>query len=310
MSSQRIAVLGLAGTLILSGLPADADAYLKKGMHGRSVKKLQRNLTRAGFGTVADGAFGPATKASLMRWERWRHRRVDGVATRRDRRALRRSARFGTRRLKMGMRGRDVKGLQWHLTHVGYSTSVDGAFGPMTRAAESSWESARHRRVDGVATRPDQHAMLHGRVHRSRPAPTRHVHAWISGRGFAHAPGAPAKVKRIIRAGNRIAKLPYKYGGGHGTWHDSGYDCSGSVSYALHYAGVLRGAARASGGFTSWGFAGHGRWVTVYANGGHAFMTVAGLRFDTTDRERDGTRWHRDFRSSAGYAIRHPGGIG
>jgi peptidoglycan hydrolase-like protein with peptidoglycan-binding domain len=315
MSTQRIAVLGLTGLLMLGGLPtADADARRKGvrvGAHGPFVKILQRNLTRAGFATGVDGAFGPATKASLMRWERWKHRRVDGIATRRDRRALRRSARFGTRRLRIGMRGRDVRGLQWHLGRVGYGTSIDGAFGPLTQTAVKRWEGARGRRVDGVATRPDQQALRHTRRRTTHRAPTPRVRAWISRRGFAHiSPGAPNKVRRLIRAGNRIAKAPYKYGGGHGTWNDSGYDCSGSVSYVLHHAGLLSGAARPSGGFMNWRFAGRGRWVTVYAHSGHMFLTVAGLRFDTTDRERDGTRWHRDMRSTAGYAVRHPGGIG
>jgi peptidoglycan hydrolase-like protein with peptidoglycan-binding domain len=310
MSTRGIAVLGLTGLLALGGLPtADADAYLKKGMRGKSVKKLQRNLSRAGFGTAADGVFGPGTKATLMRWERWRGRRVDGVATRRDRRALRRSARYGTRALRQGMRGRDVRGLQWHLNRRGAGLSRDGAFGPMTRAAVVRWEATSGRRADGVATRGDQHALKGARRTIRRAVPRARVRAWISRRGFAHAPGAPARVKRLIRAGNRIAKAPYKYGGGHGRWNDSGYDCSGSVSYVLHHAGLLRGGARSSGGFTNWAFSGRGKWVTVYAHGGHMFLTVAGLRFDTTDRERDGTRWHRDMRSTAGYAVRHPGGI-
>ena len=312
MSSRRFAVLGLIGVLMLGALPATgADAYLKKGMHGKSVKKLQRHLNRAGFRTAADGAFGPATKASLMRWERWRGRRVDGIATRRDRRALRRSARFGTRVLRQGMRGRDVRGLQYHLNRrIGAGLGRDGAFGPMTRAAVVRWESSKGRAADGVATRRDQRALAHGRGRvRSAPVGRPFRRAWISRRGFAHAPGAPAKVKRLIRAGNRIAKKPYKYGGGHGRWNDSGYDCSGSVSYVLHHAGLLRGGARPSGGFMNWAFAGRGKWVTVYAHGGHMFLTVAGLRFDTTDRERDGTRWHRDIRSTSGYAVRHPGGI-
>ena len=310
MSSRRIVVFALCALLSLAALPAaQADAYLKKGMKGQSVKKLQRNLSRAGFRTVPDGAFGPATRASLMRWERWRHRRVDGIATRRDRRALRRSARFGTRLLRTGMRGRDVRGLQYHLTRAGYTTFRDGAFGPLTRASLMRWEGAHGRRADGVATRRDQRALRGGR-RAVRRTPRPRVRAWISRRGFAHISGrAPRRVRRLIRAGNRIAKLPYKYGGGHGTWNDSGYDCSGSVSYVLHHAGLLRGPARASGGFMNWAFAGRGRWVTVYAHGGHMFLTVAGLRFDTTDRERDGTRWHRDVRSTAGYAVRHPGGI-
>jgi hypothetical protein len=314
MSSQRIAVLGLTGLLLLGGLPtASADASpkgLHKGDHGRFVKLLQRNLNRAGFSTAVDGAFGPATKSSVMNFERWKHRRVDGIATRRDRRALRRSARFGTRRLHVGMEGRDVRGLQYHLGRTGYGTSVDGAFGPLTQAALERWEGAKGRRIDGVATRPDQHA-LKGTRRRSGGGSTPLVHAWISRRGFAHiSPSAPRKVRRLIRAGNVIAKTPYKYGGGHGTWNDSGYDCSGSVSYVLHHAGLLDGLARPSSGFMNWRFAGRGKWVTVYANSGHMFLTVAGIRFDTTDRERDGTRWHRDMRSTAGYAVRHPGGIG
>jgi hypothetical protein len=314
MSSQRIAVLGLTGLLLLGGLPtASADASpkgLHKGDHGRFVKLLQRNLNRAGFSTAVDGAFGPATKSSVMNFERWKHRRVDGIATRRDRRALRRSARFGTRRLHVGMEGRDVRGLQYHLGRIGYGTSVDGAFGPLTQAALERWEGAKGRRIDGVATRPDQHA-LKGTRRRSGGGSTPLVHAWISRRGFAHiSPSAPRKVRRLIRAGNVIAKAPYKYGGGHGTWNDSGYDCSGSVSYVLHHAGLLDGLARPSSGFMNWRFAGRGKWVTVYANSGHMFLTVAGIRFDTTDRERDGTRWHRDMRSTAGYAVRHPGGIG
>jgi hypothetical protein len=314
MSSQRIAVLGLTGLLLLGGLPtASADASpkgLHKGDHGRFVKLLQRNLNRAGFSTAVDGAFGPATKSSVMNFERWKHRRVDGIATRRDRRALRRSARFGTRRLHVGMEGRDVRGLQYHLGRIGYGTSVDGAFGPLTQAALERWEGAKDRRIDGVATRPDQHA-LKGTRRRSGGGSTPLVHAWISRRGFAHiSPSAPRKVRRLIRAGNVIAKAPYKYGGGHGTWNDSGYDCSGSVSYVLHHAGLLDGLARPSSGFMNWRFAGRGKWVTVYANSGHMFLTVAGIRFDTTDRERDGTRWHRDMRSTAGYVVRHPGGIG
>jgi hypothetical protein len=314
MSNQRIAVLGLTGLLMLGGLPAADAAARPKGLHagdhGPFVRLLQRNLNRAGFSTAVDGAFGPATKSSVMSFERWKHRRVDGIATRRDRRALRRSARFGSRRLHAGMEGRDVRGLQWHLGHVGYSTSVDGAFGPLTKAALERWEGAKGRSVDGVATRPDQHALKNTRRRTSSPSPA-NVHAWISRRGFAHiSPSAPNKVRRLIRAGNRIAKMPYTYGGGHGTWNDSGYDCSGSVSYVLHYAGLLDGPARASGGFMNWRFGGRGKWVTVYANSGHAFLTVAGVRFDTTDRERDGTRWHRDMRTTAGYAVRHPGGIG
>jgi cell wall-associated NlpC family hydrolase len=115
-------------------------------------------------------------------------------------------------------------------------------------------------------------------------------------------------VQAVIAAGNLIAEKPYIYGGGHGKWEDAGYDCSGSVSYALHGAGLLE-TAMASGGFMSWGEPGPGQWITIYANGGHVFMTVAGLRFDTSGRSRNGTRWQADARSGKGYTVVHPTGL-
>ena len=129
--------------------------------------------------------------------------------------------------------------------------------------------------------------------------------------GKAAAPAnAPRRVQKMIWAVNKIQNKPYVYGGGHGAIRDRGYDCSGAVSYALYYGRILDGDPRDAVGFFTWGRRGRGKWVTVYAHGGHMWMKIAGLRFDTTDRERDGTRWHRDIRSSAGYVVRHPGGIG
>jgi cell wall-associated NlpC family hydrolase len=119
---------------------------------------------------------------------------------------------------------------------------------------------------------------------------------------------APKAVKQIIAAGNEIATKPYRYGGGHGSWKDSGYDCSGSVSYALHGARLIK-RAMASGEYAGWGRSGRGDWVTIYANGGHAYMTVAGIRFDTSGLDADGSRWHREKRSSSGYSVRHPKGL-
>ena len=133
--------------------------------------------------------------------------------------------------------------------------------------------------------------------------------ARMTRRGLAIPPaGAPAKVKAVIRAGNRIAKKPYKYGGGHGVPNDSGYDCSGSVSYALRGGRLMRGAL-ASGAFTGWGRGGRGRWITVYANGGHAYMVVAGLRFDTSASNQTGTRWSAQMRSARGFVATHPPGL-
>ena len=112
--------------------------------------------------------------------------------------------------------------------------------------------------------------------------------ATIGADGRAVAPtSAPKAVRQIIAAGNRIAATPYVYGGGHGSFTASGYDCSGSVSYALHAAGLL-GTPLDSGGLMSFGSPGRGDWVTVRANASHAYLIVAGVRFDTSGAERRG----------------------
>src|SRR5919201_4810382 len=118
--------------------------------------------------------------------------------------------------------------------------------------------------------------------------------------GTATAPaGAPAAVQQIIAAGNQIAHAPYRYGGGHtDDFQDTGYDCSGSVSYALHGAGLLS-APLDSGEFMSWGAPGKGRYITIYANPGHVYMVVAGLRFDTSGASTAGSRWQSAARSSS-----------
>jgi cell wall-associated NlpC family hydrolase len=118
----------------------------------------------------------------------------------------------------------------------------------------------------------------------------------------------PVAVRRVIAAGDRIARAPYSYGGGHGNWDAGAYDCSGSVSYALHGGGLLD-TALASGALMSWGEPGPGRWITIYANPGHAFMVVAGRRFDTTGRDQTGSRWQAAMRDTSGYAVRHPPGL-
>jgi cell wall-associated NlpC family hydrolase len=117
---------------------------------------------------------------------------------------------------------------------------------------------------------------------------------------------APARVVRVIDAANRIRKKPYKYGGGHGRWNDRGYDCSGAVSYALHGGRLLKRPLDSSG-FMRWARRGKGKWITVYSNPGHAYMTVAGLRFDTSMTRGDGPGWSKRMRSSSGYRKRHKG---
>jgi hypothetical protein len=137
--------------------------------------------------------------------------------------------------------------------------------------------------------------------------------------GKAIAPSdAPPEVKKLIAAANRIVTKPYKYGGGHAKVEDTGYDCSGTVSYALLKAGLLGGTPLDSTGFMSWGAPGKGKWITVYAHGGHAYMVVAGLRLDTGYRDRyvakwggapgSGPRWGKP-RNPNGFTVRHPAGL-
>ncbi|MCW2998823.1 MAG: hypothetical protein JWN65_2372, partial [Solirubrobacterales bacterium] len=133
--------------------------------------------------------------------------------------------------------------------------------------------------------------------------------ATLRGDGTAVAPaGAPPQVVAMIEAGNRIATLPYRYGGGHRGFEDTAYDCSGSVSYALHGADLLD-SPLASGGLGAWGSAGPGRWVTIYANDEHVYMLVAGLRFDTSGQRQSGSRWQTATRSNGGFIVRHPAGL-
>ena len=121
---------------------------------------------------------------------------------------------------------------------------------------------------------------------------------------------APTAVKKVIAAANKIRTKPYIYGGGHGRWWDSGYDCSGAVSFALH-GGSLISTPMPSGSLESWGSPGRGRWITVYANGGHAYAVIAGLRWDTAgNTSGTGPRWHKSTRAAASgpFIARHPTG--
>jgi cell wall-associated NlpC family hydrolase len=133
--------------------------------------------------------------------------------------------------------------------------------------------------------------------------------ATLTSDGLAIAPiGAPAVVQEIIAAGNQIARLPYRYGGGHATYADTAYDCSGSISYVFDAARLLSGSAT-SGTLMTWGAAGPGKWITVYANAGHTFMYIAGLRFDTVALAQTGTRWSNRPANAGSFAVRHPPGL-
>lgn len=230
------------------------------------------------------------------------------------------AARYDSRTLKSGMHGSDVKQLQRYLKGAGHSIHADGSFGAQTTRALTATERELELRADGIATRRDQTVIRRavnspgtgGANYVAPPPPTKVVagaKGKVNSQGFAVAPAsAPRAVKSAIAAGNTIAKTPYKWGGGHASFTDTGYDCSGSVSYALHAAGLLA-SPLVSGSFSTWGARGPGSWFTIYSNGGHVYMTVAGLLFDTSARSRTGSRWTEQLRSNDGFAVTHPSGL-
>ncbi|MBX5470145.1 MAG: peptidoglycan-binding protein [Thermoleophilaceae bacterium] len=234
--------------------------------------------------------------------------------------------RFGDRALEVGSRGHDVRVLQSWLTHLGFDTTVDGVFGRMTRASLRRFERRSHLAVDGRLSPRDARAMRRliqasagGRAPSpvekppvERPpaekAPLGKAVISADGRRAVAPADAPQAVKDVIAAANEITDKPYRWGGGHARFRDSAYDCSGAVSYALHGGGLLS-SPRDSSGFFGWGRRGRGRWITVYTRSSHAYLIVAGARFDTSGRGESGPRWRREARSSAGYVARHPAGL-
>jgi peptidoglycan hydrolase-like protein with peptidoglycan-binding domain len=229
------------------------------------------------------------------------------------------AARFGERTLSTGASGHDVKVLQSWLSHMGFKTSVDGSFGRNTRWNVRRFEQAKDLQIDGVLTPNDARVMRramsahYSYVSDDEPTQTKTApgaKATMDSDGLhAVAPAdAPQEVKDAITAANEIVGKPYKYGGGHGSWEDSGYDCSGTVSYALHGAGLLK-RPLSSGEFGSWGVSGDGSWISVYYNSGHVYAVIAGLRLDTSGSGGRGPRWHTDMRSGSGYSVTHWRGL-
>jgi peptidoglycan hydrolase-like protein with peptidoglycan-binding domain len=229
------------------------------------------------------------------------------------------SEHLGERALKLGMKGHDVRVLQSYLTLAGFSTDVDGDFGPTTETNVVNFEQANGLTADGVVTYA-QSQVLRQVVAKSITSSGPVSKATLNSDGTVTAPaGAPQAVQEVIAAANSIIDTPYIYGGGHGKWNDSGYDCSGAVSFALH-GGNLLSAPEDSTGLESYGSAGPGQWITIYADASHTFVVVAGLAFDTahygpTTPGGTGPRWLTAANATANlsdggdYIVRHPSGL-
>jgi peptidoglycan hydrolase-like protein with peptidoglycan-binding domain len=295
MRTASFAVVAALAALALCASSA-AALPLHRGDRGARVERLQRALH-----LTPDGVFGPGTARVLRRFQRRHHLRADGIAGAATWRMIRRARHArssgGTARagVRVEHRGSSVRLLQRRL-----GIAVDGVYGPGTARAVRRLQRSHGLTADGIAGPATWQALgVRGR----HPVLRRAGHG-ATGRT------APSRgvIARAVAAANRIAGLPYVYGGGHASFRAAGYDCSGSVSYVLHAIGRL-GRPRDSSELMHYGSPGPGRLITIYANPGHAYMVIAGRRFDTSARAETGSRWTGTARSARSYFVRHPPGL-
>jgi peptidoglycan hydrolase-like protein with peptidoglycan-binding domain len=299
---------------------------LQEGSRGSDVASLQRLLTRAGFAVPATGDFGAKTKHAVVSFERQYEMSANGVVTRSVVSVLESSvagasgggsfavtasatAPVAAPMLSQGSKGTWVKTLQSDLTYLGYPTAIDGTFGATTKQTVNAFKVAHGFPADGVVGSQTWTA-LYTAVTQIEDTPT--AKARLNPDGSVTPPAsAPQVIQKMILAGNQIDTKPYCYGGGHGRWKDSCYDCSGSVSYVLHAAGLLN-VSEDSTELESFGARGPGRWVTIWANGGHTYMQIAGLWFDTAQQSSNplNDRWaKRNIEDNSAFVVRHPNGL-
>ena len=302
-------------------------------VQGASVASVQRAL-----GIAADGIWGPETRAAVRSYQRAHGLTVDGIVGPQTLGSLGLSATATTATSASSGGAATVTSVQ---SAVG--VSADGVFGPQTAAAVKHFQAAHGLTVDGIVGPATAQALglaapshplreahsHHARAHSSDGSnssdsgsssvsdvqkalgigapstPLREHHSSSSSGGGSDSSGSSSVVARMIAAADHIANTPYVWGGGHGSFVSSGYDCSGSVSYVLHAGGLLS-SPEDSTALESYGAPGPGSHVTIYANSGHAWMTIDGRRFDTGGG--GGSRWKSAPRSGAGFVVRHPVG--
>jgi peptidoglycan hydrolase-like protein with peptidoglycan-binding domain len=287
--------------------PAMATGSTSTAKSSKSTSPASGSTGGAGLGAPVSSRRSPARK----------HRSHVKAATNHVAPTRGDSKHLGDRVLREGMSGHDVRVLQAYLTLAGYPTSVDGGFGPATLQSVKAFQTANSLAPDGVVTVAVELA-LRAKVKAIEADPPATL-TRINPDGTATAPtGAPAVVQQVIAAANQIIDKPYRYGGGHAHFTDSGYDCSGAVSFALHGGGLLS-SPEASTALESYGSAGPGHWITIYADSSHAFMVVAGRAYDTADYGGPnipggtGPRWRSNptgnLADGGNYIVRHPTGL-
>jgi peptidoglycan hydrolase-like protein with peptidoglycan-binding domain len=286
-----------------------------------SVKRLQSALRLS-----ADGNFGPETEAAVRRLQARHGMTVDGIVGPETWSAIgihgqetltppasslprQHSHHHAAQAAAVESGGGEVSGNAVERLQKALKISVDGEFGPSTEAAVKRLQARHSLTPDGVVG-PSTWSVLgiNSEGTLTPSASVKETESEGSSSSSSSTAGGSGLVAEIIAAGEEIATRPYVWGGGHGSFQSEGYDCSGSVSYALHGAGLLS-SPEDSTGLESFGEAGPGREVTIYANSEHAFMVVDGKRFDTVALAETGNRWTDSMTSTAGFVARHPAGL-
>jgi peptidoglycan hydrolase-like protein with peptidoglycan-binding domain len=295
---------GIVGPATAAALGAGAPAAARAANAGLSVSRhvpqgSVTDLQRA-LGVAADGIFGPQTLHALKAFQRAHGLAADGIAG-----PITWGALHGRGSSARAADDSSASGASVHALQSALGISADGVFGPATESAVKDFQRAHGLTVDGVVGPATWAALGHPGFTRT----LKRTGGGSAGSGSSSSSstgGIPAAVNGVIAAANQIATRPYVYGGGHGSFTSSGYDCSGSVSYALHGGGLLS-SPEDSTALESYGAPGPGKYITVYANSGHAYMVVNGRRFDTSGANP--SRWQANDRSSAGFVARHPAGL-
>ncbi|HEY2216716.1 MAG TPA: peptidoglycan-binding protein [Solirubrobacteraceae bacterium] len=305
-----------------AGVRSDAVNFTPSSEGGEggadAVSRLQSALHLS-----ADGNFGPETEAAVRRLQARHGLSVDGVVgpatwnvlgiSSEETLTPPASARVHSHHSHAatvadtsegGESGEGASGDPVSRLQSALHLSADGNFGPETEAAVRRLQARHGLTVDGVVGPATWNVLGISSQETLNPP-----HSALSGSSrHESSTGSSSVIARVIAAGDEIATTPYVWGGGHGSFQSSGYDCSGSVSYALHGGGLLS-APEDSSELESYGEAGPGRFITIYANAEHAFMVIDGKRFDTIAQQETGTRWASSVGDTSGYVVRHPDGL-
>ncbi len=340
---SRASVAGVHQNAALASSEAGTESSATEASSTGAVKRLQSALQ-----LTADGEFGPETEAAIRRLQARNGLTVDGVvgpatwsvigvsgeetltppptalpvvhhATGAKATAASAANDPEASEATEPKSGGGASGAVTRLQAALHLTA-DGEFGPETEAAIRRLQARHGLTVDGVVgpatwsvigvsnereLKPPHSALAQAS---SGERSSDSAEASSSSTGESSGGEGSSVVSRVIAAGDEIANRPYVYGGGHGSFQSAGYDCSGSVSYALHGGGLLS-SPEDSSALESYGEAGPGQHITIYANAEHAFMVVDGKRFDTVAQQEDGSRWSSSMTSTSGYVARHPAGM-